>query len=101
MVDAGFLAALAAIPAGHSRGRFAGKRWGTTLDVSADGRRRWLYAEALDGSDHVSFNLYALASGPALRPCEMAAGKVVAFVRGYVPERDAGERSAPPPVLTA
>jgi hypothetical protein len=43
-----------------------------------------LFARALAGGDVVSFNLYRLRSGEdSLRPCEMPAEKVVAFVLGY------------------
>ena len=82
--DDTFLAALGEIPAGYSEGWFEGRRWGVTLQASEDGRRRWLFGEVLDGADHVSFNLYALAAGMALRPCEMSTQKVAAFVKGYV-----------------
>jgi hypothetical protein len=45
-----------------------------------------LFARALAGGDVVSFNLYRLRSGEdSLRPCEMPAEKVVAFVLGYAP----------------
>jgi hypothetical protein len=97
--DRRFMAAVEALPAGYSRGTCDGRRWGVTLDASIDGRRRWLYGEALDGSDHVSFNLYRLAAGPALRPCEMPVEKVVRFVLGYVPDAQAGERDAMPGAL--
>ena len=78
-----FLAALDALLEGHTDGWFAERRWGVTLDSSPDRRRRWLYAEAFDGSDRVSFNLYALAAGWAVRPCEMFTAKIVASVLGY------------------
>ncbi|RZL84678.1 MAG: hypothetical protein EOP66_02490 [Sphingomonas sp.] len=80
-----FLAALDRLPIGYSEGVYRGVNWGTTLSTSADARRRWLWAEALDGSGAISFNLYMLAAGPALRPCEMPAEDVIAFVLGYVP----------------
>ncbi len=83
-MDDTFLAALGEIPSGYSEGCFKGWRWGVTHQVSQDGRRRWLFGEVLGGGDHVSFNLYALTGGMALRPCEMSTEKVVAFVRGYV-----------------
>jgi hypothetical protein len=51
---------------------------------SRDGKRTSLFARALAGGDVVSFNLYRLRSGEdSLRPCEMPAEKVVAFVLGY------------------
>lgn len=81
-----FLTALDRLPIGYSEGSYRGVRWATTLSTSADGRRRWLWAEALNGSGTVSFNLYMLSAGPALRPCEMQARDVIAFVLGYVPD---------------
>jgi hypothetical protein len=42
-------------------------------------------AEALDGSDYISLNLYRLKSGPLLKPCEMPDAKVIAFVLDLVP----------------
>ena len=78
-----FLAKLDLLPVGHSEGSYAGRRYGVSLSASADGRRRWLYAEELGGADRVSCNVYLLGGGrPALRPCEMAADKVICFVLG-------------------
>ncbi len=83
-----FLAKLGTLPPGASEGRFAGRRYGLTLSASADGRRRWLYAEERGGPGRVSANLYRLADGStALRPCEMPAERVIDFVLGFVPER--------------
>lgn len=78
---------LAAIPSGYSEGVYEGWRYGVTVRKSRDGKRISLFARALAGGDVVSFNLYRLGSGEgALRPCEMPAEKVVAFVLGYVPD---------------
>ncbi len=83
-VDDSFTHALALIPGGYSEGSFEAGRWGATLKRSPDGKRVWLYAEDLAGSDIVSFNLYLLeASGSTLKPCEMSSAKVIAFVLGY------------------
>ena len=46
-----------------------------------------LVAEELGGGDYISLNFYDLTNGPALYPCEMPAGKVIAFLRDYVPDR--------------
>ncbi len=74
-------------PSGHSEGTFQGRRFGVTLHRSADGRRLWLYAEERGGGDFVSANLYTLSSGEALlRPCEMPAQIVAAFVLGFRPD---------------
>lgn len=83
-----FASSLEDLPAGHSKGKFAGRRYGTTVSVSSDRRRWWLLAKELGGPDLISFNFYKLADGKklALRPCEMPAEKVIAFVLGYEPE---------------
>ncbi|MEH3158570.1 MAG: hypothetical protein PGN08_06265 [Sphingomonas taxi] len=80
-----FLDALAAMPKGYLEGDADGRRYGATVTRSPDGRRQWLYAEELGGEDRISFNLYLLESGPALRPCEMPAKKVIAFVLAFRP----------------
>lgn len=71
---------LAALPLGSFRGRSGGKAWLVTRSLHAGGASEKLVARALDGSDHVSLNLYHLASGPRLKPCEMPAAKVATFV---------------------
>lgn len=88
MLEQDFETRLAAIPSGYGEGVYEGLRYGVTVQRSGDGKRTSLYAQALAGGDIVSFNLYRLMSGEgALRPCEMSAEKVVAFVRGYVPDQ--------------
>lgn len=88
-----FTRALALIPEGYSEGSFEAGRWGATVKRSPDGKRIWLYAEDLGGSDIVSFNLYLLeASGSTLKPCEMSSAKVVAFVLGYRPDKQGHPR---------
>ena len=84
----GFLPALAVLPVGYSTGLYADRRWGVTVERSADGRRVKLYGEELGGADHVSFNLYFAGGEARLKPCEMPEAKVVAFVLGFVPDGD-------------
>ena len=82
-----FLANLSALPPGYSEGEFDGRRYGVTVRASKDGKRIWLYGEALGGPDRVSCNLYRLEGGRCLlKPCEMAADKVVDFVRRFRPD---------------
>lgn len=78
-----FLENLRRLPEGYSCGLYRGRRYGTTLEVS--GKRTKLFAEELGGSDTISFNYYALESGPVLKPCEMPAQKVIDFVIDYRP----------------
>jgi len=87
LLEQDFEAVLAAIPSGYGEGVYEGRRYGVTVRRSHDGKRISVFAQALAGGDVVSFNLYRLRSGEgALRPCEMPAEKVVAFVLGYVPD---------------
>ncbi len=74
------------LPTGYSQGGYEGNRWGVTVERSSDGRRVKLYGEALGGNDHVSFNLYRVSGEARLKPCEMPASKVIAFVAGFVPD---------------
>lgn len=80
-----FLAALDAIPTGYTTGQYEGAPWGVTVERSGDGRRVKLYGERLGGAGHVSFNLYVVRGEARLKPCEMLAEKVRAFVLFYVP----------------
>lgn len=73
-------------PLGTSAGTAHGKRYVATRSGFSDGRATKLVAEELGGNDYISLNLYDLASGPRLYPCEMPSEKVVAFVRAYTPD---------------
>ena len=79
-----FLRALRFIPRGHSLGQYAGRRWSTTLEEAAGGKRFKLFAEELGGREFVSFNLYLTGDDmPLLKPCEMPATRVIDFVLAY------------------
>ena len=84
-VDDEFLAAWDALPSGSFEGFYAGRRYGVTRTVRAGGRQGWIWAEERGGTDRVSGNVYRLRSGARLKPCEMPAEKVIAFVRGVEP----------------
>ncbi|PVA07331.1 hypothetical protein [Thalassorhabdomicrobium marinisediminis] len=71
---------LAALPLGTFRGHAHGRDWIVTRSLVSGGRGEKLVAEALDGSDYISLNLYRLTSGELLKPCEMSDAKVRAFV---------------------
>ena len=64
------------------RGEYDGRRYGLTRTVAAGGRSEKVLAEALDGSDLVSANLYSVDGDDLLKPCEMPEENVVAFLRG-------------------
>lgn len=71
---------LSKFPVGTFRGRALDKDWIVTRSLVSGGKGEKLVAEALDGSDYISLNLYHLASGDLLKPCEMPEAKVRAFV---------------------
>lgn len=75
-----FAQKLAELPLGTFRGQAHGKDWIVTRAHVANGKGEKLVAEALDGSDYISLNLYHLAAGDLLKPCEMSQAKVRAFV---------------------
>lgn len=75
-----FLAAFDALPLGTFTGVFNGRRYAVTRQDLAAGKAQKLVAHELGGRDYISLNLYRLASGALLKPCEMPQDKVVRFV---------------------
>lgn len=81
-----FLKKFLAMQAGYSFGYYANRKYGISVSISPDGKRRKLYAEELGGNDHISFNLYLISGKPAiLKPCEMPEKKVMDFMSGMTP----------------
>ncbi|WP_421937331.1 hypothetical protein [Phenylobacterium sp.] len=84
---AAFNVAFAKLAEGYSEGAYEGRRFGLTVRRSSDGRRNSLFARELGGTDIVSFNLYRVPSDKSLlKPCEMSAEKVLAFVLNFRPD---------------
>lgn len=81
-MTADFLAAFDALPAGSFKARYENRPYIVTKSALSGGKAQKLVAEELGGADYISLNLYRLASGPLLKPCEMPEAKVVAFVLG-------------------
>ncbi len=77
------------LPLGTTTGTAHGKRYVATKSQFSNGRATKLVAEEMGGNDYISMNLYDLAAGPQLYPCEMPSDKVIAFVRAYRPDGDA------------
>lgn len=73
------------LPEGYSEGVYQGHRYRLEKTTFNGGRSLKFYARALDGTDFVSLNLYLLASGEAVKPCEMPEEKVRSFLMGVVP----------------
>jgi hypothetical protein len=79
--------ALGRLPLGYFTATYAGRRYGVSRSVHANGRSMKLFAEQLGGPDRISLNIYAPPSGePTLKPCEMPLDKVTAFVLGAAVE---------------
>ncbi len=82
-----FLAAFFALPLGTFTGHAQGGRYVVSRQEMAGGKSHKLVAHQLDGTDYISLNLYQTRnSGALLRPCEMPAEKVVAFVLALCPD---------------
>ncbi|HEU5486794.1 MAG TPA: peptide methionine sulfoxide reductase [Microlunatus sp.] len=77
--------AVDALPEGWSRVLYRGRPYGLTKITHGDGRSLSVYAEQLGGSEVISANVYRTTSGDLLKPCEMPAATVLAFLRGAQP----------------
>lgn len=75
---------LKGFPEGAVEVTYEGKRYLMRKETHLGGRLIKLYAEALGGNDFVSLNYYETASAPLLKPCEMPAEKVIAFIENAV-----------------
>lgn len=81
----GDLARLAALPTGSFTGTALGRSWVVTREVLGDGRSEKLRAEERGGRGHVSANIYHLATGARVYPCEMPVAVVLDFLRAVRP----------------
>lgn len=75
-----FLAAFDALPPGAFTGFANGRKYQVIRQDLAAGKAQKLVAHELGGSDYISLNIYRLASGARLKPCEMPAETVIRFV---------------------
>lgn len=80
-----FLHAFDTLPNGSFSGEAHGRRYLVCKTAYAHGAAQKLVAEALDGSDYISLNLYRTGKGALLRPCEMPEAKVIDFVLDLEP----------------
>jgi len=71
------------VPEGWTLVEYDGRAYGLTRTTHLDGRSVAVYAEELGGTDVVSTNVYRTSAGDQLRPCEMPAAKVLAFLEGW------------------
>lgn len=77
-------AVLERIPEGYSEGHYLGRRYRLEKTLYAGGKGLKFFARELGGTDFVSLNLYQLASGDVLKPCEMPEAKVREFLMKVV-----------------
>ena len=71
---------LRTLPNGTFEANFKGRAYTVSKTTFAGGKSLKLVAEAKDGSDYISLNMYDLAQGPRIYPCEMPLGKVLTFL---------------------
>ena len=87
------------IAVGASRGTALGRRWLAVRTVHAGGRSEKIEAMAVngpaDGKGYVSANLYRLAVGDRLLPCEMPAERVLRFLADWRPDPCASPQRGP------
>lgn len=83
------------VPAGWTPVVWRGRRYGMRRTDAAGGGAVAVVAEELGGDDLVSTNVYRTRAGDLLRPCEMPAERVLAFLRGWRPV-DAGPAATAP-----
>ena len=69
------------VPEGWSAVTYQGRPYGLSRTTRAAGQSISIYAAELGGTDVVSANVYRTSTGDVLRPCEMPAQKVLAFLR--------------------
>ena len=71
---------LKALPDGAHEVFYEDRRYLMRKETLLGGRLIKLYAEALGGNDFVSLNYYETQTQSLLKPCEMPAQKVIAFI---------------------
>lgn len=80
-----FLAKLKRLPEGCSTVLFEKSKYTFSKMVFNYGKSCKVFADELKGKDYISFNLYHTRRGPQLKPCEMPADKVIAFIINLSP----------------
>jgi len=81
--DEPLAALLGRVPEGWTPVVFEGRRYGLSRVTRAGGRSISVFAEELGGTDVVSANVYRTSTGELLKPCEMPATRVLAFLTGW------------------
>ena len=76
---------LRAFPEGACEVFYGGRRYLMRKETLLGGKLIKRYAEELGGNDFVSLNYYETAARPLLKPYEMPAEKVIAFIENVTP----------------
>jgi len=85
LLEQDFESADAAIPSGYGEGVYEGLRYAITVRKSRDGKRTACSRERSRAATSSASTFTAEVGDDSLRPCEMPAENVVAFVLGYLP----------------
>lgn len=96
--DSDLAALVDRIPPGWSEVGYHGRRWGLRRTDHVGGRTVAIQAEELGGTGWVSTNVLQLTDGPLLKPCEMPAEQVLAFLQGWAPLRESRTAAGDPAV---
>lgn len=80
MTLSAFLKAFDALPVGAFEVKYKGARYSAVRTQFSNGKSEKMVAHELGGTGYISLNLYRLASGTLLKPCEMPEAKVIDFV---------------------
>lgn len=70
------------IPEGYSEGIYQGRSYGVSKQIFNSGKSQKIFAEELGGNNFISLNYYQTSGKDWLKPCEMPAAKVIAFLEG-------------------
>jgi hypothetical protein len=77
------VALVARVPDGWTRVTYQGGSWGLSRSDHVGGRSVFVEADELGGPGRLSTNVWFTAGGALLRPCEVPAEQVLAFLRGW------------------
>ncbi|MEM1220151.1 MAG: peptide methionine sulfoxide reductase [Bacteroidota bacterium] len=71
------------VPLGYTTVQYDGRTYGLQRQNFNNGKSVKVFAQELGGTDFISFNFYQTSQGGQLKPCEMPAPKVLAFLRAF------------------
>ncbi|TMM30092.1 peptide methionine sulfoxide reductase [Polaribacter aestuariivivens] len=69
------------LPEGYSEGIYENKKYSITKQTFNAGKSFKIYGKELQGTNFISLNYYITSKKELLKPCEMAAQKVIHFLQ--------------------